>query len=67
MCKLFKSQKSCVTTTGLKKVVLENRVDVEFNNLIKNVFEQARATYGTRRLKEILKTKIWKLLFQEEN
>ncbi|MBP6168404.1 MAG: transposase [Leptotrichiaceae bacterium] len=30
-------------------------MDKDLNNLIKIIFEQARATYGTRRLKEVLK------------
>ena len=54
MCKLFKVSRSCYYN-WIEKGCIVNRVDVEFNNLIKNVFEQARATYGTRRLKEILK------------
>ncbi|MEZ4694660.1 MAG: IS3 family transposase [Aliarcobacter sp.] len=54
MCKLFKVSRSCYYN-WIEKGCIVNRVDVEFNNLIKNIFEQARATYGTRRLKEILK------------
>ena len=54
MCKLFKVSRSCYYN-WIEKGCVVNRVDVEFNNLIKNVFEQSRATYGTRRLKEILK------------
>ncbi|MCT7497277.1 transposase [Aliarcobacter cryaerophilus] len=30
------------------------RVDKPFNNLLKKIFEEARSTYGTRRLKVIL-------------
>ncbi|WP_435868616.1 IS3 family transposase [Aliarcobacter butzleri] len=56
MCKLFKVSRSCYYN-WIEKGCVVNRVDVEFNTLIKNVFEQARATYGTRRLKEILKQK----------
>ena len=54
MCKLFKVSRSCYYN-WIEKGCVVNRVDVEFNKLIRNVFEQARATYGTRRLKEILK------------
>ena len=36
-----------------KQVLINDHKDL--NNLIKIIFEQARATYGTRRLKEVLK------------
>lgn len=54
MCKIFKVDKSSYYN-WVKNGCVVNRVDLEFNKLIGNVFEQARATYGTRRLKEILK------------
>ena len=54
MCKLFKVSRSCYYN-WIQKGCVVNRVDVEFNKLIRNVFEQSRATYGTRRLKEVLK------------
>ena len=54
MCKLFKVSRSCYYNWNKKGCVV-NKIDKEFYNLIKTVFEQARATYGTRRLKEVLK------------
>ena len=65
MCKLFKVSRSCYYN-WIEKGCIVNRVDVEFNNLIKNIFEQSRATYGTRRLKRFPKNKDMDLLFQEE-
>ncbi|WP_323591579.1 IS3 family transposase [Aliarcobacter butzleri] len=38
-----------------QKIHIVNKIDKELNELVKNIFEQARATYGTRRLKEVLK------------
>ncbi|WP_434246991.1 IS3 family transposase [Aliarcobacter cryaerophilus] len=32
-----------------------NIINTELNNLVKNIFEHSCATYGTRRLKEVLK------------
>lgn len=45
MCKLFNVTRSYIV----------NRVDSQFNKLVKDIFEQSRVTYGTRRIKEILK------------
>lgn len=54
MCKLFKVSRSCYYN-WIDKGCIVNKIDKELNNLVKNIFEQARATYGTRRLKEVLK------------
>ena len=54
MCKLFKVSRSCYYN-WLEKGSVINKIDKELNHLIKTIFEQARATYGTRRLKEVLK------------
>jgi transposase InsO family protein len=53
MCKLF-----CLTRSSYYHWIdsgcgLE-KVDKPFNNLLKKIFEEARSTYGTRRLKVIL-------------
>uniref|UniRef100_UPI0040487060 IS3 family transposase n=1 Tax=Aliarcobacter sp. TaxID=2321116 RepID=UPI0040487060 len=56
MCKLFKVSRSCYYN-WIEKGCVVNKIDKKFNNLIKTIFEQARATYGTRRLKEVLKQK----------
>lgn len=54
MCKLFSVSRSCYYS-WIQKGCLINRIDEEFNKLIKDIFEQSRATYGTRRIKEVLK------------
>ena len=54
MCKLFKVSRSCYYN-WIEKGCVVNKIDEEFNNLIKTIFEQARSTYGTRRIKEVLK------------
>ena len=54
MCKLFKVSRSCYYN-WIEKGSIVNKIDKDLNNLIKIIFEQARATYGTRRLKEVLK------------
>lgn len=54
MCKLFSVSRSCYYN-WIQKGCLINRIDEEFNKLIKDIFEQSRATYGTRRIKEVLK------------
>jgi len=54
MCKLFKVSRSCYYN-WIQRGCIVSRVDKEFNKLIKNIFEQSRATYGTRRIKEVLK------------
>ena len=54
MCKLFKVSRSCYYN-WIKRGSVVNKVDEEFNKLIESIFEQSRATYGTRRLKEVLK------------
>ncbi len=56
MCKLFKVSRSCYYN-WIQKGCVVNKIDEEFNNLIKTIFEQSRSTYGTRRLKEVLKQK----------
>ena len=56
MCKLFNVSRSCYYN-WIKKGCVVNKIDKEFNNLIKTIFEESRATYGTRRLKEVLKLK----------
>lgn len=54
MCKLFKVNRSCYYN-WIQRGCIINRVDEKFNKLIKDIFEQSRATYGTRRIKEVLK------------
>ncbi len=54
MCKLFNVARSCYYN-WIQKGCIINKVDKQFNKLIKEIFEQSRATYGTRRLKEVLK------------
>ena len=54
MCKLFKVSRSCYYNC-IEKGSIVNKIDKDLNNLIKIIFEQARATYWTRRLKEVLK------------
>ena len=54
MCKLFKVSRSCYYN-WIDKGCIVNKIDKELNELVKKIFEQARATYGTRRLKEVLK------------
>ena len=54
MCKLFKVSRSCYYN-WIKRGSVVNKVDEEFNKLIESIFEQSRATYGTRRIKEVLK------------
>ena len=53
MCKLFKVSRSCYYN-WIKNGSIVNKIDKELNNLVKIIFEQSRATYGTRRLKEVL-------------
>ncbi|MCG3719076.1 IS3 family transposase [Aliarcobacter butzleri] len=53
MCKLFKVSRSCYYN-WIDKGCIVNKIDKELKELVKNIFEQARATYGTRRLKVIL-------------
>ena len=52
LCVNFLKLAEVATTT---KGSIVNKIDKELNELVKNIFEQARATYGTRRLKEVLK------------
>ena len=47
MCKLFKVSRSCYYN-WIKRGSVVNKVDEEFNKLIESIFEQSRATYGTR-------------------
>lgn len=54
MCKLFKVSRSCYYN-WIEKGSVVTRVDKKFNDLVQTIFEQARATYGTRRVKEVLK------------
>lgn len=54
MRKLFKVSRSYYYN-WIDKGCIVNKIDKELNELVKNIFEQARATYGTRRLKEVLK------------
>jgi len=54
MCKLFKVSRSCYYN-WIQRGCIINKVDEEFNSLIKTIFEQSRATYGTRRIKEVLR------------
>ena len=54
MCKLFNVTRSCYYN-WIDKGSIVNKIDKEFNKLIKDIFEQSRATYGTRRIKEVLK------------
>lgn len=53
MCKLF-----CLTRSSyyhwIDNGCMTERIDKPFNNLLKKIFEESRATYGTRRLKAIL-------------
>lgn len=53
MCKLF-----CLTRSSyynwLDNGCIVEKVDKPFNTLLKKIFEESRATYGTRRLKVIL-------------
>nr|WP_278695365.1 hypothetical protein [Aliarcobacter thereius] len=44
MCKLFKVSRSCYYN-WLEKGSIVNKIDKDLNNLIKIIFEQARATY----------------------
>ncbi|MDN5070048.1 IS3 family transposase [Aliarcobacter butzleri] len=53
MCKLFKVSRSCYYN-WIDKGCIVNKIDKELKELVKNIFEQARSTYGTRRLKVIL-------------
>ncbi len=54
MCKLFKLSRSCYYN-WINKGCIINKIDTQFNKLLKNIFEESRATYGTRRLKIVLK------------
>ena len=54
MCKLFNVTRSCYYN-WIQRGCIVNKIDEEFNTLIKTIFEQSRATYGTRRIKEVLK------------
>lgn len=54
MCKLFKVSRSCYYN-WIEKGSIVNKIDKDLNNLIKIIFEHSCATYGTRRLKEVLK------------
>ena len=54
MCKLFNVTRSCYYNWIQRGSVI-NKIDEQFNKLIKDIFEQSRATYGTRRIKEVLK------------
>lgn len=54
MCKLFKVSRSCYYN-WIQRGCIINKVDKQFNKLVKDIFEQSRATYGTRRIKEVLK------------
>ncbi|MCT7631230.1 IS3 family transposase [Aliarcobacter butzleri] len=53
MCKIFNLTRSSYYHWLNNGCVIE-RVDKPFNNLLKKIFEEARSTYGTRRLKVIL-------------
>ena len=53
MCKLFNLTRSSYYQ-WLDNGCIVEKVDQPFNNLLKKIFEDARATYGTRRLKVIL-------------
>ena len=54
MCKLFDLTRSSYYA-WIKNGCVVNKIDKPFNELIQNIFEQSRATYGTRRIKEVLK------------
>lgn len=54
MCKLFDLTRSSYYT-WVKNGCVVNKIDKKFNDLIKTIFEQSRETYGTRRIKEVLK------------
>ena len=54
MCKLFKVSRSCYYN-WIDKGCIVNKIDKELNELVKKIFEHSCATYGTRRLKEVLK------------
>ena len=53
MCKLFNLTRSSYYE-WLDNGCIVEKVDQPFNDLLKKIFEDARATYGTRRLKVIL-------------
>ncbi|WP_414017251.1 IS3 family transposase, partial [Aliarcobacter butzleri] len=53
MCKIFNLTRSSYYH-WLNNGCVKERVDKPFNNLLKKIFEEARSTYGTRRLKVIL-------------
>ena len=54
MCKLFGLIRSSYYA-WVKNGCVVNKIDKKFNELIKTIFEQSRATYGTRRIKEVIK------------
>lgn len=54
MCKLFDLTRSSYYS-WIQNGSIVNKIDNPFNELIQTIFEQSRATYGTRRLKEVLK------------
>jgi len=53
MCRLFSVTRSSYYSWIKNGCILE-KVDKPFNTLLKQLFEEARGTYGTRRLKVIL-------------
>jgi transposase InsO family protein len=50
MCKVFKVSRSCY----YRRLGIEKQEDTKLNELIKNIFEISKQTYGTRRIKTYL-------------
>ena len=56
MCKILKVSQSCYYQ-WIKQGSIVHKVDEQLNELIKEIFEQSRQTYGTRRIRESLMKK----------
>jgi len=56
MCKILKVSQSCYYQ-WIKQGSIVHKVDEQLNELIKEIFEQSRQTYGTRRIREALMKK----------
>ena len=56
MCKILKVSQSCYYQ-WIKQGSIIHKIDEQLNELIKEIFEQSRQTYGTRRIKEALMKK----------
>jgi transposase InsO family protein len=52
MCRIFRVSRSSYYKWCSRDI--EDRVDEELNNLIKEIFESSYQTYGTRRIKQSL-------------